>query len=97
MIQNVQRTIKNNKDYHKIKMQSIGEIRNKYSDLKTLQYLTLLKPEDIDIGELNDLLLDVMMNEVEIMKIGKSTDKVNPRRAIKIYVWLRYKQKKRSD
>ena len=91
------RTIKNNKDYHKIKMQSIGEIRNKYPDLKTLQYLTLLKPEDIDVGELNDLLRDVMMNEVEIMTIGKSTDKVNLRRAIKIYDWLRYKQKKRSD
>jgi len=85
------KTIKKNKNRSDIEPdEQISSLRKKYEDLRAIELLPYLKEENIDTTQLYCLLLDILNDNPNILNDGKSNEKTNLRRAIKIYDWKRY-------
>lgn len=85
------KTIKKNKNRSDIEPdEQISSLRKKYEDLRSIELLPYLKEENIDTTQLYCLLLDILDDNPNILNDGKSNEKTNLRRAIKIYDWKRY-------
>ncbi|MDA8212311.1 MAG: SIR2 family protein [Clostridia bacterium] len=87
------RTIKSNTDYLKLPYKSVNDLRKVYSDVKCLQLIPLLGQDRIDISELHDFLRDIMTKQPDLITNGKINEKINLRRIIKIFDWLKYYNK----
>jgi len=68
----------------------ITDLREIHDDLKCVELLPYLKEENIDTTQLYCLLLDILNDNPNILKNGKSQEKINIRRAIKIYDLKKY-------
>ncbi|MFZ3171662.1 MAG: hypothetical protein WA118_06740 [Carboxydocellales bacterium] len=90
------RTIKKQREKFTIPEKSIKEMRTKHNDIKCLQYIPLLKCDQINIDELHEFLKKIMVDYPNILANGNSNEKSNLRRLIKIFDWLKYNQKQKS-
>lgn len=71
-------------------------MRTKHNDIKCLQYIPLLKCDQINIDELHEFLKKIMVDYPHILANGNSNEKSNLRRIIKIFDWLKYNQKSKE-
>jgi len=69
---------------------SIKNILQESDDSKAVYLIALLTETQIECSELETFLKDYLKKNPDIFKTGKSGDKTNLRRLIKIYDWLKY-------
>lgn len=72
---------------------TIKDLRKEYGDMKCLQYIAALDPDNIDINELEEFLKYILEKYPDLFKTAKLSDKTNLRRLIRIYDWLLYYKK----
>lgn len=73
---------------------SIDNILQENTDLeRQMQYIAYLTEEQIDLNELEDFLKSIFLNDLDILKSTKQTLRTNLRRLIRIYDFLKGKQK----
>ena len=88
----ISKTIKRNRERHP--QTSIKNILQENTDLeKQMQYIAYLTEEQIDFNELEKYLKDLFLNDPEIFKSSNQTVRTNLRRLIRIYDYLKGKQK----
>lgn len=84
-------TILKEKAKGRLREKSIKELREKYSDLRCLEYIPMLDMKDIDINDLEAFLVKFMNENRNFLDIEtKTSNKTNFRRAIRIYDWMKY-------
>ena len=88
----ISNTIKRNREIHP--QISIAYILQENKDLeKQMQYIAYLTEEQIDLNELEGYLKSLFLNDLDILKSTKQTLRTNLRRLIRIYDFLKGKQK----
>lgn len=90
------RTIRNNKKRNDYINKTVDDIVANNEPCKSMELIPFLRKENIDVEKLGDFLRDFYKNNSNIFVDGKSTDKINFRRLIKIYDWLKYYKNKES-
>lgn len=84
-------TIEKEKSKGRIKESTVSELRDKYDDLRCLEYIPMLELENIDVEELKEFLVGFMSNRPNFLEVEEKTiHKTNFRRVIKIYDWIKY-------
>ena len=77
-----------------LKHRNIDYIINNYQIAKAISYIPYLVPEEIDLSVLHDFLYDLLTkDETSLAGSAKDTMKSDIRRLIRIYDWLKYKEK----
>lgn len=88
---------KSKKDFQKdIKEKTISYIISRgFLDYKTLMYIALLGPDNLNVNELYDFLLDFYKKKIET-NLAEPPIRSEFRRLIRIYDWLKYSNKKQE-
>lgn len=84
------RTILNNKKRIEYKSKKLRDVIESNDPNKSLGIIPFLQQENIDVELLGDFLRSYYKLNPHIFSNGKSTDKTNFRRLVRIYDWLKY-------
>lgn len=77
-----------------VEHRDVDYIIKNYPIAKAISYIPLLVPEEIDITVLHDFLYGLLTNdETSLVGSAKDTMKSDIRRLIRIYDWLKFKEK----
>lgn len=90
------RSIRNNRKRHDYINKTISDIISNNEPNKSLELIPFLQEKNIDVESLGIFLRDYYKNNPDVFSNGKSFDKINLRRLIKIYDWLKYYKAKES-
>jgi hypothetical protein len=88
-------TIKKNRERSPYRKCSFSELKARCTAEKTLQIAPCLKPENINIDELQQFLKEFLTQNPAILS-SPSVIKSDVKRLIKIYDWLRYSDKSKA-
>lgn len=90
------RSIRNNRKRKDYINKTINYIISTNEPNKSLELIPFLQEENIDTELLGSFLRDFYKNNTNIFIDGKNFDKINFRRLIKLYDWLKYYKAKES-
>lgn len=85
-------TIIKNRRRHPCHQDTVAALLSKFPDSKCLNVLPYLKKENVDVNELHAFLVRVLTENPSALTTGEQTFKIDLKRAIRIYDWLKYHQ-----